>query len=477
MSPPCRSPPPRSSRNQGRRGRTRPNTHRGLRAGDSAAGDHQLEAVPVLRVGERDRLRPRPNLDRGGPTRQPRGAPLASPGGRATRVTHTWPTGAAPSSADARSSAWPPSFRAVDGRASRSSRSSVCLVLSGLVTASSARAQTAATGAIAVHAVGDRDRVSGNPIPLSGATLRASSDAALTTTVGECVTGADGSCTIGGLPPGTYWIAPAGDPVGFGGAFHAIPGVSTTFGGNVAYAQEVAVTEGDADTRAFAYRRTNPPFPQRCGVRIDLLFDLSGSISAERARDREARRRRTFVDALAGTPSEIAVSTFATAAPAAGNTNLPLTSVQSAAGVEHRAARDRRPGAHAGRRRVHELGRRVPVGGRRRRHRRAVHRRQPDRARRSGAVPARAHGLRAARCRHRLREHREGRRHPRARGRGRRRRRPLVRATCQVVSGPVPDSDYAITTFADVHRVFRALADALCPKPGPQSRSSPSPRS
>jgi len=35
----------------------------------------------------------------------------------------------------------------------------------------------------------------------------------------------------------------------------------------------------------------------------------------------------------------------------------------------------------------------------------------------------------------------------------------------QLVSGPVPDSDYAITTFADVHRVFRALADALCPKP------------
>jgi len=35
----------------------------------------------------------------------------------------------------------------------------------------------------------------------------------------------------------------------------------------------------------------------------------------------------------------------------------------------------------------------------------------------------------------------------------------------QAVSGPVENSDYAITTFADVQRVFRSLADALCPKP------------
>src|SRR5262245_9884986 len=101
------------------------------------------------------------------------------------------------------------------------------LVLSALVTAPSVRAQTSAAGAsITVHAVGDRDTATGAPIPLSGATLRAYSDAALTTVVGECVTAAGGSCAIAGLTPGTYWVAPADDPVGFGNAFHAIPGVT-----------------------------------------------------------------------------------------------------------------------------------------------------------------------------------------------------------------------------------------------------------
>jgi hypothetical protein len=38
----------------------------------------------------------------------------------------------------------------------------------------------------------------------------------------------------------------------------------------------------------------------------------------------------------------------------------------------------------------------------------------------------------------------------------------------KAVSGPVENSDYAITTFADVHRVFRSLADSLCPKPEPE---------
>ena len=40
-----------------------------------------------------------------------------------------------------------------------------------------------------------------------------------------------------------------------------------------------------------------------------------------------------FVDALAGTPSSIAVTTFATSAPAAGNTNLSPISVETMTGV------------------------------------------------------------------------------------------------------------------------------------------------
>jgi hypothetical protein len=43
----------------------------------------------------------------------------------------------------------------------------------------------------------------------------------------------------------------------------------------------------------------------------------------------------------------------------------------------------------------------------------------------------------------------------------------------KAVSGPIENADYAITSFADVHRVFRSLADALCPKPQPPEPEVP----
>jgi hypothetical protein len=185
------------------------------------------------------------------------------------------------------------------------------------------------SGTITVHVVGDRD-ATGHGRALSGVLVRAYSDAAHARPAGECTTDAAGSCTITALPPGTYRVAPVTGPAD--GAFEPIVGVTTSFGGNVPYAETVTVGEGNPSTRAFVLRRANPPFPARCGVRVTLVYDLSGSISPGEA-DTMKSASLEFVDALAGTPSAIAVTSFATDAPAAGNADLPSTMVTTPAGV------------------------------------------------------------------------------------------------------------------------------------------------
>ena len=341
----------------------------------------------------------------------------------------------------------------------------LAFVLLSITALSTGPAQAADVGSIVVDAVGDRDSTSGDPLSLSGATVRAYSDAARTTPVGECVTGADGSCTINGLVPGTYWVAPVDDPVGSGGAFHRITGLATTFGGDVPYVQAIAVTEGNAEARAFAYRRTNPPFPQRCGIRIGLLFDLSGSISAEELATVKDDANE-FVDALTATPTEIGVGSFATAAPAAGNASLVLTSVQSAVGANvvkqaidglartndddaftnwDAAFRSVTPGIDIvvmftdGNPTVHGVPAQFPP---------VLTDFDQLEAGIVSANAVKAHGTRVL-----------------AVGVGD--RDDISALNLQAVSGPVESSDYAITTFADVHRVFRALSDALCPQPPP----------
>jgi hypothetical protein len=77
----------------------------------------------------------------------------------------------------------------------------------------------------------------------------------------------------------------------------------------------------------WAASRDNPPLPDKCGLNVALLFDLSGSIGSNITQLRAAGK--SFVTALTGTPSSVAVYTFATHAPASkpANSNLPLTSV------------------------------------------------------------------------------------------------------------------------------------------------------
>src|SRR4051812_29801479 len=92
---------------------------------------------------------------------------------------------------------------------SRAALAAVALLMLSLPTPPQAGA--ASTGSITVRAVGDRDPVNGDPVPLAGAPFTAYADDALTTAMGSCTTGLTGACSIGGLGDGTYWVAPAGD--------------------------------------------------------------------------------------------------------------------------------------------------------------------------------------------------------------------------------------------------------------------------
>lgn len=85
--------------------------------------------------------------------------------------------------------------------------------------------------------------------------------------------------------------------------------------------------------------RENPILPATCGIRVALIMDLSNSIYDAGAQDPMRGAASVFAESLVGTPSEMAVYTFATDAPAAGamNATLPLTplSVSANTVVDH----------------------------------------------------------------------------------------------------------------------------------------------
>jgi hypothetical protein len=191
-------------------------------------------------------------------------------------------------------------------------------------------AAAAGTNSVTAHAVGDRDAATGAPLPLAGATLRAYTDSSLTTAVGECTTGADGACSIAGLDAGTYWVASVGAPPG--GVYSSIDRVTTSIDGEVPYAKAVTVGEADAETRPFVFRRADPTMPEQCGARVALVYDLSSSVSPDEAAVMK-QNSKAFVDALAGTASSIAIHSFATTAPAVANTDHDFVEVGTPAGA------------------------------------------------------------------------------------------------------------------------------------------------
>ena len=185
---------------------------------------------------------------------------------------------------------------------------------------------------ITVHKKGDRSGAS--VTNLANATFQAYSNSTYTTPVAgaSCTTDAAGACPITGLSPSTtYYVRETTAPA----SFQRIDTLTTSSGGSQVYGQ--AITTGasgsNVDSRNFANRRINPAFLNECGINIGLVMDLSNSIS-----DAELLQMKTsakaFVTALQGTPSSVGGYTFATEAPAGGNSDLGLTSVSGVAGAD-----------------------------------------------------------------------------------------------------------------------------------------------
>ncbi|MCB0901100.1 MAG: VWA domain-containing protein, partial [Actinobacteria bacterium] len=81
--------------------------------------------------------------------------------------------------------------------------------------------------------------------------------------------------------------------------------------------------------------KNNPVFPAKCGIKVALVLDVSNSVENAGAVQALRDSAKKFTSSLQGTPSQVALYTFATTGPAAGTENQtrPLTSVATATGV------------------------------------------------------------------------------------------------------------------------------------------------
>ncbi|MEX1007252.1 MAG: choice-of-anchor U domain-containing protein, partial [Acidimicrobiia bacterium] len=197
------------------------------------------------------------------------------------------------------------------------------------------------------------DRTAGTIAGAAGAVFSLYTDSNLTVPASPATCGptdASGVCSVQ-LAPGTYYAKETTPPTGY----NSLPQLATDVGGtgsgtNRNYTNTIGpltITSGGTltipnnsglsaddynyNTGKYANSRVNPTLPAVCGLSVALLLDLSGSID-----DTEFSQMKTaakgFVDSLTGTPSSVGVYTFATSAPASGNTNLAATSVSTAAG-------------------------------------------------------------------------------------------------------------------------------------------------
>ena len=90
----------------------------------------------------------------------------------------------------------------------------------------------------------------------------------------------------------------------------------------------------DRIRRDLAEHQANPVAPTKCGLDVALILDVSGSVSGSLPALKLAAT--AFTNSLVGTPSQLALFTFAATAPAPGanNQNRPLTPVSTQAGAD-----------------------------------------------------------------------------------------------------------------------------------------------
>ena len=213
---------------------------------------------------------------------------------------------------------------------------------------------------ITISVAGTRTAATGNPAGLAGVVFTATGNTDGAT--GSCTvpTGAAGTCTIAiatATVAQTYTITattvPAGwfsnPTLGTGSAPLTASNTGTSYfttgsiGPGASVTFPVALNTSSLTSRGsqLAFSETDKREPTTCGLRVALLFDLSTSIVSPTDNLNAYRAAgRSFVTALEGTPSEIAVYTFGTDAPATSagttgnNDTLGLTPVSTAAGAD-----------------------------------------------------------------------------------------------------------------------------------------------
>jgi hypothetical protein len=152
------------------------------------------------------------------------------------------------------------------------------------------------------------------------------------TVVGSCVTVAPtGTCSVDNLPYALYQVGVTAAPAGFSplnqmwvGSGAGTPGANQ--------ANRVLVTVGDSTTpptAALVVQRGNRAASTRCGMDIAIAIDTSGSTIGAQASMKTAAKH--FVESMAGTPSRIAVGTFASTV---GPHLLPLTPAAQVSTIE-----------------------------------------------------------------------------------------------------------------------------------------------
>jgi hypothetical protein len=136
--------------------------------------------------------------------------------------------------------------------------------------------------------------------------------------------------TLDGAPGGWFLnpylgVGTTDDPGQRAGYSSMATGTISAAGVNMPIPNPGATGSNTARGSLWALSRTDVGEPNRCGLRVALLFDLSSSVGGYLPTLQTAGN--DFIQALQGTPSEVAAYTFGTFAPVnqTNNSNYPLT--------------------------------------------------------------------------------------------------------------------------------------------------------
>ena len=206
--------------------------------------------------------------------------------------------------------------------------------------------------------------------PLPGVTLQLFDGVNAPTTAvpdafATCVSDLNGDCSF--IVPNTqqvggtnrdrrFWVVRTGTPTGWFAVTPFVTGANAPFsstpyqfrtgdqlragstyassGTNATFMLDTGNTNNAASGGIWQSSRNNPSLPATCGLSVALVLDVSGSVASSLASLKTAAK--TFTNSLVGTPSQVALFTFATAAPAntTNNQNRPVTPVSTQTGAD-----------------------------------------------------------------------------------------------------------------------------------------------